>query len=266
MKLDASRPPSPRQNQLLAALPPEDYERLLPDLEPVPLPVDWDFPVADAHEHALYFPTSGIVARYRTTTDGVAASAVTGSEGMIGVAFLLGGASTPSSRVVVLCEGQGFRVDAERLKRWFDRDGPLPRVVLRYVQALIAETGQIAVCNRHHPLDQRLCRWILACLDRLPSDRLTMTHERIAAMLGVRREGVTEALGRLQRAGLIHVGRGHVDVPERQRMEARACECYGVIAREYDRLLPADRAMAPGRAPGERGSVGNAMCASAHAP
>src|SRR5512134_554302 len=221
-----SVPQSPRRNQLLAALPQEDYERLLPDLEPVPLPLGWEVHVAGARENALYFLTAGIVSLYQTTADGAsAASAVTGSEGVIGVASFLGGASTPS-RAVVLSPGHGFRVDADRLKSSFEHDGPLPQLLLRYIQALIAQTGQIAVCNRHHPLDQRLCRWILSCLDRLPSNKLTMTQGRIAEMLGVRREGVTEAVGRLQRAGLIHSSRGHIVILERQRMEARVCECY----------------------------------------
>ena len=274
MNRSASGPPSPRQNQLLAALPREVYERLLPDLEQVPLPLGWEVHVAGARENFLYFLTAGIVARYQTTADGAAAAtAVTGREGVIGVASFLGGASTPS-RAVVLSAGHGFRVDADRLKSSLEHDGPLPQILLRYIQALIAQTAQSAVCNRHHPLDQRLCRWILSCLDRLPSSTLTMTQERIGELLGVRREGVTEALGRLRRAGLIHHGRGHIVVPERQRMEARACECYAVVAREYDRLLRphlppvgyTHSAVALRLAPSDRGSAHDAMSASVHAP
>ena len=168
---------SPRQNRLLAALPPEEYERLLPDLEPVPLPLGWEIHVAGACENSLYFLTAGIVSRYQTTAAGASAEfAVTGSEGVIGVASFLGGASTPS-RAVVLSTGHSFRVDAGHVKRSLEHDGPLPQLLLRYVQALIAQTGQVAVCNRHHPLDQRLCRWILSCLDRLPGNELTMTIE-----------------------------------------------------------------------------------------
>ncbi|CAG0987445.1 hypothetical protein BURK1_02083 [Burkholderiales bacterium] len=237
MNPSAPGPLSPRRNLLLAALPPDDYDRLLPDLEPVPLPLDWEIHVAGARENALYFVTAGIVSRCHATAGGVSAEfAVTGSEGVIGVASFLGGASTPS-RAVVLSDGHSFRIDADRLKSSFEHDGPLPQLLLRYIQALIAQVGQIAVCNRRHTLEQRLCRWILSCLDRLPSNKLTVTHERIAELLGVRREGITEAVGRLKRAGLIRCGRGHIVVVERQLMEARLCECYAVVRREYDRLL-----------------------------
>ena len=230
----------PGRNGILAALPPDDYERLLPHLEPFPLPANWIVHVAGTRERYVYFPTAGIVSRYRVTEDGASAGfALTGYEGMIGVASFLGGASTPS-QAEVLCAGHSLRVEADRLASAFEREGALSRLLLRYTQALIAQTGQIAVCNRHHPLDQQLSRWILSCLDRLPSNVLPMTHERIADMLGVRREGVTEAAGRLQLAGLIQCRRGRIVVPDRRSLETSACECYTVVAREYNRLLRRD--------------------------
>jgi CRP-like cAMP-binding protein len=228
---------TPRQNHLLAALPPADYERLLPNLEPVPLPLGWTVHGAGDRRNYLYFITAGIVSRFYVTENGASAElAVTGNEGVIGVASFLGGESTPSQAVVVSA-GYAYRLRADLLKDEIEHDGPLPRLLLRYIQALIAQTGQIAVCNRHHSLKQQLCRWILSCLDRLPLNELAMTHELIARMLGVRREGVTEAAGKLQKAGLIHTSRGHIAVLDRPRLEAQACECYTVVKREYDRLL-----------------------------
>jgi CRP-like cAMP-binding protein len=265
---------SPRANQLLAALPPDDYERLLPELEPVPLPLDRTLHVGGARENALTFVGGGIVARYHVTLGGASAEfAVTGSEGVIGVASFLSGARMPG-RAVVLCPGHGFRVDADRLKSSLEHDGPLPQLLLRYVQALITQTGLTAVCNRHHSLDQRLSRWVLSCLDRLPGNELAMTQERIAEMLGVRREGVTEAVGRLERAGLIHCGRGHIVVLDRRRMEARACECYAVVKHEYERLLRpgmpaaehAHRAFATPVARSDRRAMSDRVPACAHAP
>ncbi len=230
-------PHTPRQNHLLAALPAEDYERLRPDLEPVPLPPGWTVHGAGDREKHLHFLTAGIVSRFYVTQSGASADfAVTGSEGVIGVASFLGGESTPS-QAVVLSAGYAYRLGADLLKDEFEHDRPLPHLLMRYIQALIAQTGQIAVCNRHHTLEQRLCRWILSCLDRLPSNDLAMTQELIAAMLGVRREGITEAAGRLQQAGLIHYSRGHIRVLDRPQLEAQACECYEVVKREYDRLL-----------------------------
>jgi CRP-like cAMP-binding protein len=229
---------APRQNRLLAALPPEDYERLLPDLEPVPLPLGWTVHRAGDREKYLYFLTAGIVSRFYVTQNGASAEiAVTGSEGVIGVASFLGGESTPS-QAVVLSAGYAYRLGANLVKNEFEHDGPLPHLLLRYTLALIAQTAQTAVCNRHHSLEQQLCRWILSSLDRLPSNELTMTQELIAHMLGVRREGVTEAAGKLQKAGLIHYSRGHIAVLDRPKLEAQVCECYAVVKREYDRLLP----------------------------
>jgi CRP-like cAMP-binding protein len=229
--------PSPRQNLLLAALPCEDYERLLPHLEAVTLPQGLTVHAAGVVQRHLYFLTAGVVSRFYTMQSGASAEfAVTGREGVVGVASFLGGGSTLSQAVVV-CAGHGYRLRVDRLQREFEHDGPLPRVLLRYTQSLIAQIGQIAVCKRHHPLDQRLCRWLLSCLDRLPANELTVTHDLLADMLGVRREGITETLGRLHRAGVLCGGRGHIVVADRPALEARACECYAVVRREYDRLL-----------------------------
>jgi CRP-like cAMP-binding protein len=228
----------PRQNHLLAALPLEDYERLLPDLEPVPLPLGWTVHGAGDQEKYLYFITAGIVSRFYVTENGASAGfAVTGNEGVIGVASFLGGEST-LSRAVVLSAGDAYRLTVDLLKDDFEHDGPLARLLLRYTLALIAQTGQIAACNRHHSVEQQLCRWILSCLDRLPSNELAMTQELIADMLGVRRESVTEAAGRLQKAGMIRCSRGHIAVLDRHQLEARTCECYAVVKRESHRLLP----------------------------
>jgi CRP-like cAMP-binding protein len=237
-KRAAVSPPSPRQNRLLAALPAGDYERLLPHLEPVPLPPGCTVHGAGDREDYLYFLTAGIVSRFGVTASGASKEfAVAGSEGVIGVASFLGGESTPT-RTVVLSPGHAFRLGADVLESELEHDGPLPRLLLRYTRALIAQIGQIAACSRHHSLEQRLCRWILSCLDRLPSNELAMTQELIARMLGVRREGVTEAAGRLHEAGLIQYHRGTIVVLDRPLLEARACECYAVVKRAYDGLLP----------------------------
>jgi CRP-like cAMP-binding protein len=229
---------TPSQNHLLAALPPKDYERLLPNLEPFPLSLGWPVHDAGDQERYLYFLTAGIVSRFYVTEGGGSAEfAVTGSEGVIGVAAFLGGESTPS-QAVVLSTGYSYRLRAERLKREFARDGPLPRLLLRYTMALITQMAQTAVCNRHHSVDQQLCRWLLLCLDRLSSNEISMTQELIANMLGVRREGVTEAAGKLQDAGLIRYQRGRITVVDRPGLEARCCECYKVVKTEFDRLLP----------------------------
>ena len=229
---------TPRQNHLLAALQAEDYERLLPDLEPVPLPLNCTVYGADDREKYLYFLTAGLVSRFYVTENGASAElAITGNEGVIGIASFLGGESTPS-QAVVLSAGYAYRLRVNPLKTELAHGGPLLPVLLRYTQALIVQTGQMAVCNRHHSLEQRLCRWILSCVDRLPSNELKMTQELVADMLGVRREGVTAAAGKLHTAGLIHHSRGRISVLDRPRLEAQACECYAVVKREYDRLLP----------------------------
>jgi CRP-like cAMP-binding protein len=232
---------TPRQNRLLAALPPQDYERLLPDLEPVTLPLGSTVHRAGDREAHLYFLTAGIVTRICVMQNLVSSAfAVTGSEGVTGVASFLGGETT-RSQAVVLSAGHAYRLSANLVGNEFERDGALSHLLLRYSLALIAQVAQTAVCNRHHPLERQLCRWILAILDRLPSSELTMTQELIAEILGVRRESVTEAAGKLQKAGMIHYSRGHIAVLDRPRLEARACECYAVVKREYDRLLPQDR-------------------------
>ena len=240
--LDEGRPAfgvrrTPRQNHLLAALPADDYERLLPHLEPVALPPGRTVHEAGDREDYVHFLTAGIVSRVCVTENGASKEfAVTGNEGLIGVASFLGGESTPS-RAIALTPAYAFRVKSDLLVREFEHDGALPRLLLRYIQSLIAQIGQIAACNRHHSLDQRLCRWILSCLDRLPSNELNMTQEAIANMLGVRREGVSEAAGRLQKAGLIHYHRGHIVVLDRRRLEAQACECYAGVRRAHDEML-----------------------------
>lgn len=231
---------TPTQNRIIAALPAADYERLLSDLEPVSLPLDWTVHEARDQQKYLYFVTAGIVWRMYVTENGASAGfAVTGSEGVIGVASFLGDGSTPSQAEVVSA-GAAFRLRASLLKNELEH-GLLPRLLLRYTLALFTQIGQVAACNRHHSLEQRLCRLLLSCLDRMPSNDLTMTHKRVADMLGVRREGVTEAAGMLQEAGLIHCRRAEIAVLDRSRLEARACECYAVIRREYDRLHAAQR-------------------------
>jgi CRP-like cAMP-binding protein len=228
---------TPRHNHLLAALPRQDYERLLPGLEPVLLPQGWTVHDAGDQERYLYFLRAGIVSRIYVTASGATAEfAVTGNEGVIGIASFLGGASTPS-QAVVLSPGYSYRLRADRLKHEFEHDGPLPRLLLRYTQALIGQIGLISACKRHHTLEQRFCRWLLSCLDRLPANELALTQGLIAEMLGVRREGVTEVAGKLQEAGLIQYHRGRILVLDRSALEERACECYAVIKREYDRLL-----------------------------
>jgi len=233
---------TPRQNDILAALPPEDYARVLPALEPVPLALGWIVHGSGDPQNYLYFVTEGIISRMFVTENGASAGfAVTGREGVIGIATFLGGSSTPN-QAVVTSPGYAYRLKADLLMNEFEEHFPLRHWLLRYTQALISQAGQIAVCNRHHPVDQQLCRWILSCLDRLPSNELVMTQELIGHALGVRREGITEAAGKLQKAGLIHYSRGTISVVDRARLKARACECYAVIKAEYDRLLAAELA------------------------
>jgi CRP-like cAMP-binding protein len=228
---------SPRHNRLLAALPAADYERLLPHLEPVPLPLGWAVYEAGDTQGYVFFPTTGIVSLLYVMEDGSSAEiAVVGNEGLIGIALFMGGESTPS-RAVVLSAGYGYRLKASVLKSEFSRGGKLQHLLLRYTQALITQMAQTAVCNRHHSVEQQLCRLLPLSLDRLPSNELTMSHELIASMLGVRREGVTEAAGKMQAAGLIRYIRGRITVLDRPRLEAQVCECYEVVKRECDRLL-----------------------------
>ena len=231
--------PNPRQNRLLAALPAADYERLLPELELVPLPLGWAVYEAGGHLGYVYFPVDSIVSLLYVMEDGASAEiAVIGYDGVVGIALFMGGETTPS-RAVVQSAGYGYRLKAVVLKREFEQGGELQHLALRYTQALITQMAQTAVCNRHHSVEQQLARWLLLSLDRLSSSELAMTQELIANMLGVRREGVTEAAGHLQKAGLIHYSRGRITVLDRPKLEHRVCECYAVVKKEYDRLLPA---------------------------
>ena len=233
-----SSPQTPKQNHLLAALPAEDYARLLPDLELIPMPLGWVVYESGGHMSYLYFPTTSIVSLLYVMESGESAEiAVTGNEGLVGISLFMGGESTPS-RAMVQSAGDGYRLREIALKREFDSGGHLQHLALRYTQALFTQMSQTAVCNRHHTVDQQLCRWLLLSLDRLQSNELIMTQELIANMLGVRREGVTEAAGRLQRDGVIRYSRGHINVLSRPKLEARVCECYAVVKEEYDRLLP----------------------------
>jgi len=230
--------PSPRQNHLLAALPRAVYDRLLPNLELVEMPLGEVLSTAGAELRYVYFPTTCIVSLVYVMANGSSAEiAVTGYEGLLGVSLLLGGQTTPS-QAVVQSAGDAYRIKGEAIKYEFEQGGPLQHLLLLYTQALIAQMAQTAVCNRHHSLDQQLCRWLLLSLDRLRSDDLRMTQELIANMLGVRRQGVAEAAGNLQKAGLIDYRRGHITVLDRSGLERRVCECYAVVKREYDRLLP----------------------------
>ena len=229
---------SPKQNHVLAALPVADYARLLPDLELVQMPLGWPVYESGGHMCYLYFPTTSLVSLLYVMEDGASAEiAISGNEGLVGIALFMGGETTPS-RAIVQSAGDGYRLKASVLKREFAQGGSLQHLALRYTQALITQMAQTAVCNRHHTLDQQLCRWLLLSLDRLTGNELAMTQELIADMLGVRREGVTEAAGRLQADGLIRYSRGHIKVLDRARLEQRVCECYAVVKREYDRLLP----------------------------
>jgi len=234
----ASARPSPRQNHLLDALPTSDYERLAFHLELIPMKLgDVLYESGDKLRY-VYFPTTSIVSLLYVMEDGASAEiAVVGNEGILGISLFMGGETTPS-RAVVQSAGYAYRLKAALLKNEFGRFGPTMHLLLRYTQALITQMAQTAVCNRHHSVDQQLCRWLLLSLDRLASNELTMTQELIANMLGVRREGVTEAAGKLQDAGLIRYRRGKITVLDRPGVEARSCECYQVVKTEFDRLLP----------------------------
>ena len=233
-----STPHSPKQNQLLTALPLAEYNRVLPHLELVPMPLGWAVYEAGGHQGYVYFPTTSIVSLLYVMENGASAEiAITGNDGLVGIALFMGGEST-ASRAVVQSAGFGYRLRAAALKTEFVLGGPLQHLALRYTQALITQMAQTAVCNRHHALEQQLCRWLLLSLDRLPTNELTMTQELIANMLGVRREGVTEAAGKLQEAGIIKYSRGRITVLNRGQLEERVCECYAVVKKEMDRLLP----------------------------
>ena len=225
------------QNLLLAALPAADFERLSAHLQRVPLRLgDMLYEPGGQLQHA-YFPLSAIVSLHYVLASGATASvAGVGHEGMVGISLFMGGDTTPSSAVVQTA-GEAWRLERGRLKQEFDRSGALQRLLLRYTQALMTQMSQTAVCNRHHSVEQQLCRWLLVTLDRVPASEIVMTQEMVAGMLGVRREGVTEAAGRLQEAGVVRYRRGHLAVLQRTGLEARACECYAVVRKEFSRLL-----------------------------
>jgi CRP-like cAMP-binding protein len=229
--------PTPH-NRLLAALPYDVKERLQPHLQLVALELGASVYEAGAKQPYVYFPTDSIVSLLYVMKDGASAEiAIVGNEGLVGIALFMGGETTPS-RAVVQSAGHAYRLPSERLKQEFEAGGPLQHLLLRYTQALITQMSQTAVCNRHHSIEQQLCRWLLLSIDRLPTNVLTMTQELIANMLGVRREGVTEAAGKLQDAGLIHYSRGRITVLDRPALERRVCECYAVVRTEFARLLP----------------------------
>lgn len=231
-------PRSPHQNRLLDALPAAEYDRIAAHLELIPMNLGDVLYEPDVKLRHVYFPTTSIVSLLYVMEDGASAEiAIVGNEGILGISLFMGGDTTPS-RAVVQSAGHGYRLRADLLKAEFGRFGPTMYLLLRYTQALITQMAQTAVCNRHHSIDQQLCRWLLLSLDRLESNELTMTQELIANMLGVRREGVTEAAGALQKNGLIQYSRGKITVLDRPRLEARCCECYQVVKTEFDRLLP----------------------------
>ena len=228
---------SPNQNHLLAALPTAEFEPLLPHLELVPLLLGQMLYEPDMQLQHAYFPTTSIVSLHYVMESGASAeTAGVGNEGMVGISLFMGGDTTPSSAVVQTA-GHAYRLERRRLKQAFDDAGLFQKVLLRYTQALMTQMAQTAVCNRHHSLEQQLCRWLLLTVDRLSGDELIMTQELVASMLGVRREGITEAAGNLQRAGLISYRRGHIAVLDRKGLEKNSCECYAVVKKEIDRLL-----------------------------
>ncbi len=229
---------TPVQNQLLAYLPAAEQQRWFPKLERVDMPLGQVMYEAGVTLKYVYFPTTAIVSLLGVMESGASAEiAVVGNEGVVGVSLFMGGDST-SSRGVVQSAGTGYRLAAQLMKNEFNKAGPVLHLLLRYTQALITQMSQTAVCNRHHSLDQQLCRWLLLTLDRLAGNEIVMTQELIANMLGVRREGVTEGALKLQKAGLIRYVRGHITVLDRKALERRSCECYAVVKREYARLLP----------------------------
>jgi len=231
-------PADPRTNRLLAALPDNEWLRWQSHVEHITMPLGQVLYEPGATLSHVYFPTDSIVSLLYVMENGASAEiAVVGNEGIVGISLFMGGESTPS-RAVVQSAGEGFRVRAQMMKDEFNRAGPALHLFLRYTQALITQMAQTAVCNRHHSLDQQLCRWLLLSLDRLRNNELVMTQELIANMLGVRREGVTEGALKLQQDGLIHYVRGRITVLDRSGLEKRTCECYAVVKKEYDRLLP----------------------------
>jgi CRP-like cAMP-binding protein len=235
-----AKPPVPHhhhQNHLLAALPAESLARLAVHLELIALPLGAALCESGGQLQYVYFPTTAIVSLHYVMEDGASAEiAGVGNEGVLGVSLFMGGQTTPS-QATVQTGGHGYRLKAKQLMEEFNLAGPMMRLMLRYTQALMTQMSQTAVCNRHHSVEQQLCRWLLLTLDRLPSNELTMTQELIASMLGVRREGITEIAGNLQREGLISYRRGHITVLNRAGLESHSCECYQVVRKEFYRLL-----------------------------
>ncbi|MBC7786511.1 MAG: Crp/Fnr family transcriptional regulator [Methylophilaceae bacterium] len=235
---------NPRQNHLLDALLKSEYDRLFSGLELVKMPLGQVLYESGGQLKHVYFPLTSIISLLFVMENGASAEiAVVGNEGILGISLFMGGETTPS-RAVVQSAGYGYKLKAQLIKDEFNRAGPVMRLLLRYTQALITQMAQTAVCNRHHTVEQQLCRWLLLSLDRLSSDELVMTQELISNMLGVRREGVTEAAGKLQRAGLINYNRGKINIIDRPGLERRVCECYQVVKNEFDRLLPSFHAIA----------------------
>ena len=229
--------PNPNQNHLLAALPTAEFERLAPHLEPVELRLGDVLCESGALLAHVYFPTTAIVSLHYVMENGSSSEiAGVGNEGMLGISLLMGGNTTPS-RAVVQTGGQGYRLKAQLMQQEFKLAGPTQLLMLRYTQALITQMSQTAACNRHHSLVQQLCRWLLVTLDRMPTNELVMTQELVASMLGVRREGVTEAAGKLQQSGIISYRRGHITVLDRKGLQSQVCECYAVVRKEFARLL-----------------------------
>jgi CRP-like cAMP-binding protein len=233
-----SLPLSPKQNHILAALPAADYARLLPDLDPIAMPLGWAVYEPGDKRGYVYFPATSVVSLLHVTESGAGTEiAVIGNEGLVGFSLFMSGGSSPR-RAVVQTAGEGYRIKAGILKREFALGGNLQQLALRFTQAVLTQTAQAAACNRHHALDQQFCRWLLSRLDRLQGNELVMTQELIANMLGASREGVNDVAGRLQADGLIQYSRGHIKVLDRPALEQRVCECYAAVKKELDRLLP----------------------------
>lgn len=238
ISLEKHRPNNPRTNLLLSVLPEDEYNRLLPQLELVTLPLGKNLSESGGHLHCVFFPTTAIVSLLHVMEDGSSSEiAVVGLDGIVGISVFMGGETT-LNMAVVQSEGQAFKLNGAALRLEFNRSGALQHLLLKYTMALLAQMAQTAACNRHHSVDQQLCRWLLLSLDRLPSNELVMTQELIANMLGVRREGVTVAAGKLQKAGLIDYSRGRITILNRAGLEDRVCECYGVVKAEFARQLP----------------------------
>lgn len=250
----AEAPPEPKANRILGALPEADYARLLPDLEYIALPLGMTMSESGDHVNFLHFPTSGIISLIYDLQDGSSSEiALVGNEGMIGISIFMGGESMPSS-TVVQSVGDAYRLSRNVMKQEFARGGQLQHLALLYTQALIAQTSQTAVCNQHHSLDQQLCRWLLMSADRLHENKLVVTQELIAHLLGVRRESISMAAGELQKEGLITYARGLIRITDRPRLEQRVCECYMSVRHEYARLLPRSwdrKQMKPDAMPGQ---------------